>query len=93
MIFSQDKIKISDSPDFRLTQMSKNQMRKTYLVTYRGPDLELFPTSASFGNAIAEVSNKGTGKVKVQYFAATLENHNNGGKHYHLAIKLEGPKR
>ena len=68
-------------------------MRKTYLVTYSGEDLELFPTSASFGNAIAEVSNKGTGKVKVQYFAATLENHNNGGKHYHLAIKLEGPKR
>ena len=83
---------MSDSPDFKSARMSKKQMRRNYLVTYSRADLELFPTRASFGNAIAEAFNKRTDKFKIQYFRAALENHKDGGKHYHVTIKLDGPK-
>ena len=84
---------MSDYPDFKSTQMSKKQMRRTNLVTYSRANLELFPTRASFGNPIVEAINKGTDKVKVRYFAAALENERDAGKCYHAAIKLDGPKR
>lgn len=89
-MFSQDKNKMSDSPEFKSTRMSKKQMRRTYLVTYSTVDLELFPTTASFGNATVEAFNKGTGKFKAQYFGAALQNHKDDGKHYHVAIKVDG---
>ena len=84
---------MSDSPEFKSTRMSKNEMRRTYLVTYSTVDLELFPTTASFGNATVEAFNKGTGKFKAQYFGAALQNHKDDGKHYHVVIKVDGPKR
>ena len=65
-------------------------MRRTYLLTYSKADLELFPTRASFGNVAA--FNKGTGKVKVYYFAAALDSQKTVVKHYHVVIKLDGPK-
>ena len=37
--------------------------------------------------------NKGSGKVKVQHWACYLENHQNGGNQYHVALKLTGSKR
>lgn len=84
---------MSDYPDFKSTQMSKKQMRRTNLVTYSRANLELFPTRASFGITIAEAFNKGNGKAKVKYFAAALENQKDSSKHYHVAIKLDGSKQ
>ena len=37
--------------------------------------------------------NKGSRKVKVQHWDCFLEKHHNGGNHYHVALKLTGPKR
>ena len=36
---------------------------------------------------------KGSGKVKVQHWASSLENHQNGGNQYRVALKLTGSKR
>ena len=55
---------MSDYPDFKSTQMSKKQMRRTNLVPYSRANLELFPTRASFGNPIAEAINKVLTKSK-----------------------------
>ncbi len=84
---------MSDSDDFQLSQMKKNQMRRAYLITYSRADLQLFPTRESFGRAIADAFSEGAGKVAVEYFACALENHQDEGKHYHVAVKLSGPKR
>ena len=73
--------------------MKKNQIRRTYLITCSRADLELFPNRESFGLAIAEVFDLGTSKVKVACWASALENHQDGRKHYHLALKLSGPRR
>ena len=58
---------MANSPEFESTQMKKNQMCRTYLITYSRADLELFPNRESFGLAIAEAFDLGTSKVKVGY--------------------------
>lgn len=84
---------MSDTEDFKSTQLSVKKMRRTYLITYSQANRELFPTRESFGRAIAEAFNSGSSKVKVDYWACALENHKNGGEHYHTSVKLTGPKR
>lgn len=79
--------------DFQSTQLSRKKMRRSYLVTYSQADLERFPSRESFGQAVASAFDGGSGKVKVQYWACALENHEKGGQHYHVALKLSGPKR
>ena len=56
-------------------------------------NLEIFPTRESFGKAIAEAFDRGSSNVKTQHWACCLERHQDSGQHYHVAIKLTGPKR
>ena len=84
---------MSDNEDFQSTQLSVKKMRRTYLVTYSQANRELFPSRESFGHAVAEAFDSGSGKVTVEYWACALENHKNGGEHFHAAVKLSGPKR
>ena len=80
--------------DFQCSSLSTRTMRRTYLVTYSQADLTLFPTREEFGNAVSTAFNAGSGKVGVQYWACSRENHStNDSVHYHMAIKLTGPKR
>ena len=58
---------MANSPEFQSTQIKKNQMRRTYFITYSRADMELFPTRESFGLAIAEAFDSSTSKVKVVY--------------------------
>ena len=37
--------------------------------------------------------NSGSGKVAVEYWTCSLEPHQQGGEHYHVCVKLTGPKR
>ena len=69
------------------------QARRTYLVTYRQADLTKFPTPKSFGKCIKDHFNAGTGNVKVEHWACCQEDHEESGQHYHVALKLSGPKR
>ena len=80
--------------DFQSTQMDNSRLpRRTYLITYSQADLLKFPSRKQFGKCIKTHFNKGSGKVKVQHWACSLEKHQNGGNHYHVALKLTGPKR
>ena len=72
--------------DFQSTQTDNSWLpRRTYLITYRYDDLLKFPSQAEFGKCIKTHFNKGSGKVKVQHWACSLEKHWNGGNHYHVA--------
>ena len=73
--------------------VKKKGPRRTYLVTYSQVNKETFPTRESFGQAVTEAFNTGSGKVAVDYWASCLENHASGGEHFHVSIKLTGPKR
>lgn len=84
-----------DSQDIDFTQSSLGvrAARRTYLVTCSQVNLDLFPTRESFGSLVAQCFDAGSGKVKVDHWACCLEQHKNGGSHYHVALKLSGPKR
>ena len=72
--------------------MSTKQTRRSCLVRYSQADLQLFPTRESFGSAVVEAFNTGSGKVKVDYWSCALEDHKDGGKHFHAALKLRERK-
>ena len=68
--------------------------RRTYLVIYSKADLSKCPSTESFGEVVVEGFNYDPGKVKVEYCACCLEQHKNASRqHYHVSIKLSGPKR
>jgi len=73
--------------------MNNRTERRVYLVTYSQADKNKFPTRESFGEAVKDAFNIGSGKVQSLHWATCQENHEDGGDHYHTAIKLSGPKR
>ena len=77
--------------DFQVPNKSKPRI--TYLVPYRQADRTKLPNRQNFGEAVANEFNLGDPKGKVAYWSCTLENHVNGGEHYHLSLKLTGPRR
>ena len=75
--------------EFQNTQLVNSRLpRRTYLVTYSQADIRKFPTRKGFGKCIKKHFNSGSGKVKVQHWACAKEKHQNGGIHYHVALKL-----
>ena len=80
----------NDDDDF---MVPKENGRRTYLVTYSRADVGKFPTRESFGKMIARHFDAGKAKAKVEYFACGLEQHENGLPHYHMSLKLSGPKK
>ncbi len=79
-----------DAGDFELDVKT---VRKTYLVTYSQADLSLFPSRESFANCVVEAFSYREERVRVVDWVCSMEEHNDGGKHYHLAIKLSDNKR
>ena len=80
-----------DSDDFISQKLQS--VRRSYLITYSQADLTKFATRESFGTEVENFFNMGSGKVKVSHWACCLEPHKNEGHHYHMSIKLTGPKR
>lgn len=72
--------------------MNNTTVRRVYLGTYSQAQREKFPNRKYFGEAVAAAFSSVTGKVAVQYWACLLESHENGGEHYHVCVKLSGPK-
>ena len=72
---------------------TKSKPLRTYLVSYSQADRAKFPSRQCFGEAVVNESNSGDPKGKVAYWACALENHANGGEHYHLSLKLTNPRR
>ena len=80
---------------FQTRSLSKSNVRRVYLVTYSRADQNKFPTRQSFGEQIVAYFNeRSRTKASVEHWACSLEVHKNtSGVHYHLCVKLSGPKR
>lgn len=78
---------------FQSTNLDSRTARRTYLVTYSQADLQKYPSRQIFGESVAQALNAGESKHKVICWACCLEPHQDGGQHYHVSIKLSGPKR
>ena len=79
---------MTDTQEFQ----SQRSNRPTYLVTYSQADLLKFLSRQSFWEAVETDFNAGSGKVGVNYWACCKENHETAGQHYHVSVKLSGPK-
>ena len=82
-----------DLNDFTEASVSDRCTRRTYLITCSQVDKTKFPTRESFGDTVADAFNSAPGKVEVLHWACCLEQHKISGEHYHLSIKLSGPRR
>ena len=76
-----------------MDEIDKSKARRTYLITYSKADFLKFPTRESFAKAIVAVFSLKRSKVIPQHWACCLEKHSDGGYHYHVALKLRGPKK
>ena len=66
-----------------------NSNNRTYLITYSQANTELF-TRETFGKACVAAFG---GPDAVNYYCVGLEDHSDGGKHYHVSILLSKPQR
>ena len=76
-----------------MTDIDKTKPRRSYLITYSKANLEKFPTRESLAKAVVAAFTSKRGKVAPQHWACCLESHSDGSYHYHVSLKLNGPKR
>eukprot|EP00111_Clytia_hemisphaerica_P017490 TCONS_00051770-protein len=76
------------------TPCEENDPFRTYLLTYSQADLDKVPNSRTFADIVLEAYNDPTQcKVEIVDWAACQEPRANGGKHYHMILKLNGTRR
>ena len=68
-------------------------VRSTYLVTYSQANLEKFPSRDSFADCVVQAFESEKSKASIQHWVCSMEEHCDGGSHYHMAIKLNMQKR
>ena len=72
--------------------LDERQQRRAYLITYSQSDVERFPTRESFSTVVVDAF-KANSIANILQWACCCENHETGGIHYHLALKLDKPRR
>ena len=69
-------------------ELDANAVRKVYLIPYSQANLKRFPSCESFANCVMEAFLYQESRIKVSHWACSMEPCEDGGKHYHSAIKL-----
>ena len=82
----------SSDEDFETPCKDRDSCR-TYLLTYSQANLEKVPDCTSFTDIILNAFSQGTSTSQVEQWATCIENHADGGKHYHMIMKLSKPRR
>ena len=77
---------------------AKLQTHHVYLVTYSQTDMGKMANCQAFADCILEAFSQSQGNQKdnmiyPEYWSCCMEDHKDGGKHYHMTIKLSAPKR
>ncbi|CAB4021339.1 Hypothetical predicted protein [Paramuricea clavata] len=78
--------------------LGERQTRRVYLITYSQADLGKIANCQAFSDCILEAFSQSQGNQKdntnhPEHWSCCMEEHRDGGKHYHLAIKLSAPRR
>ena len=82
----------NDNLDFTIP-LGNRENRRTYLITYAQADLLEVPSCLSFSELVLDGFNSGKSTRHVQEWACCKEPHQDGGVHYHMAVKLSGTRR
>ena len=81
---------LSTPINFEYEELLDHKVRSVYLVTYSQADTSRFDRQ-SFAEAVITLFNRG--KAKVLNWVCAMENHRDGGHHFHLAVHLSKIKR
>ena len=73
--------------------LGDRQNRRVYLITYSRANLKMIPDCEAFSKCIFEAFDEGKSDDKVVEWACCMEDHADGGKHYHMAMSLDGTRR
>lgn len=71
----------------------QDQPKSTYLVTYSQADPDKVGGREEFAAIVVDAFNRGYECSRVLHWSCCKEKHEDGGHHYHLAIKLNGVYR
>ena len=84
----------SFTEEFDFTQtLDAREQRRAFLITFAQADLEKVPNCMRFVEIVLKAFNKGGSNRKVLQWSCCMEDHADGGKHYHLAILFSGSRR
>ena len=78
--------------------LGERQTRRVYLITYSQADMGKIANCQAFADCILEAFSQSQGNQKdntnhPEHWSCCMGDHRDGGKHYHLAIKLSAPRR
>lgn len=82
----------SNDLDFN-SPLRERENRRVYLITYARANLDRFPNCLAFSDIVLEAFNNGKSSKKVVEWACCIEDHADGAKHFHMAVKLNGTRR
>ena len=75
-----------------MSQLNVRALRSVYMITYSQADLVIVPTRQAFSDIVVHAFTSQTPATPIQWVCCQ-ETHENGGVHYHLAIKLDRQQR
>ena len=73
--------------------MEPREQRRAFLITYSQADMTKVPSCLRFSEIVIEAFNSCSSNRKIVQWACCMEEHADGGKHYHLAILFSGSRR
>ena len=73
-------------------ELGERQIRRVYLITYSQADMKKMANCQAFADCSLEAFSQSQGNQKdnathPEHWSCCMEDHQDGGKHYHLAIK------
>lgn len=71
----------------------KPNIRSIYLITYSRADLTRYPTRKDFASSVQEAFRETNNCSELIQWVCSMENHQESGFHYHMAVKLSKPRR
>ncbi len=84
---------VSVSRSFKMAsnELDPRQVRTVYLITYSRADVRRFPTREVFSDAVLQAF--GNTSTRVLQWVCCQEQHEDGGPHFHMAVKLDKLQR
>ena len=73
--------------------LNHRSMRFVYLITCSQVQLEIAPTRQAFSDIVVEAFENSDPGAKPVHWVCSQEEHQNGGIHYHMAVKLSRRRR
>lgn len=75
-----------------MAELNVKSVRSVYLITYSQADLDIAPTRQAFADMVINTFINKTPATPIQW-TCSQEYHQDGGVHYHLALKLDRQQR